>query len=488
MKTIILLFILLISSFMAVSQDMGFRVLPEGGLSIPTGDFTAQNVFADKGVLGGINFDVLWGKFGVELFGGINNNGIDYQDGLPPTGGLIVSKPNSITRDSWKQLLVGLGPMYKIGLTKKLDLELSFKIGFSKFTYPEYTESIETGAPLNQRYLMYETRNQDIKDKLNLATIPAMKLSFKPSKSIAISLGASYTSAMGVEHSYTFLDGDFNPDMSDEQLETTLRTSPMVTNVYKCTFNSIGVTLGVGFTFGGKDKPKDDPKEDEKMDPPIPQYPEDGATITPEEADSLVLEWVKETPNVEKANYNLWLYEVRDSTRKNDSLIYKTKVEKALKLLLPDNIKLRPDSTYRYMVQAIDDPQLKPCPNGCNSVDATFTISNILQVQYYHLLTQNVGTYIEIMDQVKFVLPNNIETGGIVRASLINEANEEVIKIENLNTDQESEIYDTDDEGRIMLDIRRLESGYYVLEVSNERNKKYYLRIFNNKRNEPTKD
>ena len=279
---------------MAVSQDKGFRILPEGGLSIPTGDFKAQNVFADQGVLCGINFDVFWDNFGVGLYGGINKNGIDYQDNLPPVGGLIVSKPNNITRDSWKQLLVALGPTYKMGLTGKLDLEFSLKFGFSKFTYPEYSESIQTGAPLNQRYLMYETMNQDIEKGLEFATIPGIRLSFKPSDKVAISLGANYTSAMGVEHSYSFLDGDFNREMSDEQLEAELRTEPNVTNVYKCTFNSIGITLGIGYTFGWKDKPKDDKEEDEKMDPPIPHYPEDGSTITPEEADSLVLEWVKD--------------------------------------------------------------------------------------------------------------------------------------------------------------------------------------------------
>jgi len=460
--------------------------MPEAGLSLPIGDFKTPYVFASQGFEAGLNIDMFWGKFGLGLYGGINNNKVKYEDELPlSTNGLIIGKSSTGSKFEWSQFLVGLGPILNLDFSEKFDLELSSKFGFSKFSYPDYTEFVEVSDPLNQEYLMYETRNEDVEEKLNAMLRSSARLSFKPSKSIVISLGAHYNYAGSVLHSYRYLDGGFTQEMSNDELETALRASPTVNEIWKCDFNTVGITLGIGIVIGGG---KDQPEEVEKMEPPIPSYPEDGSTITPQEADSLTLEWVKETPNVEKANYNLWLYEVRDSTRKHDSLIYQTKVERSLKLLLPDNIKLRPDSTYRYIVQAIDDPKLKPCPDNCNSVDAVFTISNILQVQHYHLLTQNVGTYIEMKDQVKFVLPNNIETGGIVRAAIINEANEEVLKIEDLNADQESKIFEMDENGRIILDIRSLEGGYYVLEVSNERNKKYYLRIFNTKINETTKD
>ena len=476
MKTNILLFLLMILSSMAFGQGGEFRILPEGGLSIPTADFKAKNVFADKGFLGGINFDVFWGKFGVGLYGGINNNGIDYQDGLPPVGGLIVSKPNSITRDSWKQLLVGLGPMYKIGLTKKLDLELSFKVGFSKFTYPEYTESIETGAPLNQRYLMYATKNQDIKKGFDFAAIPALRLSFKPSEKVAISLGANYTSAMGVEHSYTFLDGDFNPEMSDEQLAAELRTSPNETDVYKCTFNSIGITLGLGYTFGGKDKPKDDPKKDKIMDPPAPQYPPDGAIITPEEADSLVLEWVKETPNVAKANYNLWLYEVRDTTEESDSLIFQTKIIRDTLLDLPDDVQLRTGGLYRWGVQSIESDELKPCPGNCFSFTVIFRIGIPVDVVLKRKLDSGYYTLTSGILRFKYD-EEYVNNGGELEFNIYDYTRTVVISNNspgvNLNT--------LFKDNRFVLNINAinpsLPQGYYVLEVKDKKGEIWMLRF-----------
>lgn len=476
MKTIILLFILLISSVMAVSQDKGFRILPEGGLSLPTGDFKSKYTFGSQGFYGGLNAEYFWGKFGVGLFGGINNNGIDYQDDLPPVGGLIISKPNNIIRDSWKQLLVALGPTYKMGLTGKLDLEFSLKFGFSKFTKPEYAESIQTGAPLNQRYLMYEAMNQDIEKGLEFATIPGIRLSFKPSEKVAISLGANYTSAMGVEHSYTFLDGDFNPDMSDEQLAAVLRTAPTVYELRKCNFNTIGITLGVGFTFGGKDKPKEDPEEDEKMEPPIPQFPEDGSTITPEEADSLVLEWVKETPNVEKANYNFWLYEVQDTTKESDSLIFQKKIIKDTLLELPDDVQLRIGGLYRWGVQSIEAKELKPCPGNCYSITAIFRVGTPVDVLLkrkldsgYYTLTSGIlrfkydeeyvnnGSELEfnIYDYTRTVVISNASPG--VALNTLYKDNRFILNINAINPS--------------------LPQGYYVLEVKDKKGEVWMLRF-----------
>lgn len=469
-----------------MGQNTSFRILPEGGLSIPTADFKAKNVFADQGVLGGISFDVLFGKFGVGLFGGINNNGIDYQDGLPPIGGLIISKPNNITRDSWKQLLVGLGPMYNTRLTKKLDLEFSLKVGFSKFKFPDYAEMIQTGAPLNQQYLMYETRNQDVKKGLDFAAIPGMRLSFKPSEKVAISLGANYTSAMGVEHSYTFLDGDFNPEMSDEQLAAELRNEPNVTNLYKCTFSTIGITLGVGYTFGGgKEKPKDDPKNDKIMDPPEPQYPPDGAIITPEEADSLVLEWVKETPNVAKANYNLWLYEVRDTTKESDSLIFQTKIIRDTLLDLPDDVQLRTGGLYRWGVQSIESDELKPCPGNCYSFKVTFKVGIPVDVE---LQRQLDGGYYVVPDGVLRLKYDEeyIDTDGKLTYNIYNDKHEIVAMNTSMPVASRPPVVPGDN--RYVLNVRSctfsnltpygyLGNGYYVLEVINEKNEKWYLRF-----------
>ena len=473
-----LLFLICLYTTIACSQNGGIRILPEGGLSIPTGDFKSQNVFADQGLQGGLNLDVFFGKFGLGLYGGRNSNSIQYEDRLPSASNLISSRSSRITKDSWKQLLVGLGPIYKMDLSEKLNLEFSLKVGFSKFTFPDYAESIETGAPLSQRYLMYETRNQDVKDKLNLATIPAMRISFKPSAKVSISLSAKYTHAKGIEHSYRYLDGGFNPEMSDDELAAALRTAPTNTEVWKCDFNSIGITLGVGFMLGkGKDKPKEDKKEEQKMEPPVPTYPEDESTITLQEADSLVLEWLKETPNVEKANYNMWLYVVKDSTRNRDSLVYQTKVNRQHKYLLPDDVRLESGLTYRWKVQAVDATELKPCPGDCYSIQVTFKVDQMLRPQYYQMLSQNRGNYIESKNTVRIEIPRNVHIGGKLNGRVMNALQEEVIVLEDLAPNQKSDKHEIDAYGRMSVDIRKLPSGYYVFILSNERKETFYFRF-----------
>lgn len=479
MQKTLLLFIFIFLSITTYGQVKGIRLMPEGGLSLPSGEFKDPNVFAGNGIQAGLNLDAMFGKFGLGLYGGIDKNKIKFEDGLPVnTNGLVPSKSSQGSSYSWDQVLVGLGPILQLKISEKFNFEISPKIGFSKFSYPHFEQSIDVTAPLNQEYLLYKTKNEDIDKKFNTMFLSSARLNFKVSKKIGLALGANYKNVQGVLHSYTYLDGGFNPGMSNEEIVAALRTRPMVTDLRKCNFNSIGVTLGVSFNLGGgKDKPKDEQKDDVKMEPPIPQYPPDGATITVEEADSLVLKWVKETPNVDKANYNLWLYEVRDSTRKHDSLIYKTKVERSLKFLLPENVKLIPDSTYRYEVQAVDDQRLKPCPGDCYSVDATFTISNIIDFQYYHLLTQNAGSYVEIENRLNFTIPDDLETGGRVEARIYNDSSEIIMLLENLTSNTKAENYSVDAQGIVSIPINRFDAGYYVLQVKNERNRDYFLRF-----------
>jgi len=482
----ILLSALIFFSVLSNGQNSVYKISPEAGPSFPIGDFKSVNVFAKQGFQYGINLDKMWGKFGLGLYGGVDMNDTKFDDLLPATNpGLDVIKSSNINRNSWKQFAAGIGPLFKLDISNKFDLDISSKIGFSKFTYPDFSQYVAIGSPLKKGYILYETMNEDIEDKLNLMLLSALRLNYKLTEKIDVALSVNYKHVRDVEHSYSFLRGDFNPGMSNEELVEAIDKAPTVNEIRKCHFNIIGVTLGISFNIGrGKDRPKE-----EKMEPPVPIYPEDGARISGRETDSLTLKWLKESPNVDNANYNLWLYKVIDSTsQKKDSLIFQTKVSKILKVLLPETLKLEMDKTYRWKVQAIDDNRLKPCPGDCYSINSTFKISNILEYQFYQLTTQNSGNYILMKKLLQFAIPKNIETGGKLHVGIFNQRNEEEFIIDNLETGKKEGKYTSDKHGMVTIDLKRFKSGYYYLELSNERNKKYYIRFMISNNNENGKN
>ncbi len=473
MKTLIFLVTLLLLPVLAISQNRGISILPEAGLSSPLGDFKEVNVFAKQGYQFGLHLDKMWGNFGLGLYGGYDKYGIQFPDLIPVEHpGLTILKSEAIVQDSWKQLLAGIGPVLKLNLSKKVHIELTSKVGVSKFAYPDFGKFVEVADPLNQTYVLYQTKNEELKKKFTPMLLSALRLNFKVAKRLDLSLSGNYLHVRDVLHSYAYLDAGLNPNMSAQELVTSLRTAPAVSEVRKCYFNSIGATIGLSFNLAGKES-----KPDEKIDPPVPVYPEDGAVITMEEADSLVLEWRKEQPNVEKANYNFWLYKVSESTNTRDSLIFNTKIKRNLKVSLPESIDLELGASYRWKVQAVDDSRLKACPAGCYSVEASFTVSSVPSFQYYQLISQNQGNYVEVKGQLRVVIPRNIMQGENISGRIFNQKNEVVWESNDLSLGKGGETYTLDDYGMLSVNIAGLPEGYYVFELATEKNRAYFFRF-----------
>ncbi|MCB0651768.1 MAG: hypothetical protein KDC85_10870 [Saprospiraceae bacterium] len=263
-----MIFIFLLLPFFVFCQNKGIRVLPEAGLSNPIGDFKAENVFAKRGVQFGLHLEKMWGKFGLGVYGGMDMNDIQFDDVLPAgNSGLSLTKSENIVQNQWKQFLAAAGPVLKLDLSKKINIELTSKLGLAKVSYPDFGKFLEVGAPLNQAYTLYQTKNETIEQKLNPVLFSALRINFKLAKRVDLSLSGNYKFVKDVLHSYSFLNAEFTPEMSNDALIQTLRTAPTYAEVRKCDFNSFGVAVGLSFIFG-KDKPKD------KMDPPVPDYPE----------------------------------------------------------------------------------------------------------------------------------------------------------------------------------------------------------------------
>lgn len=486
MKYSILFGILLAAITTAVAQRGSVRLLPEAGQSYPLGDFKSQNVFAAKGYQLGGHLDLMWGSFGLGLYGGVDRSDIQYEDLLPAGNpGLSIVKMADIDRGHWQQLAAGLGPVWRLELSKRINFELSSKVGIAQFAYPDYSQLVNIGAPPSQEFTLYQTENEALARRFNPMLLSAGRLNIGLTRNIDLSLAGNFRHVRDVHHAYRYLDGNFSPDMSNEALIDALGTAPTVAEVRKCHFNSVGVTVGLGITFGGN---KDKPGDEVKIAPPVPEYPDDGATLSAEEADSLVLQWQRETPETGKANYNVWLYKAAESGQGADSLIFKTKTQRKNELALPENIQLEPDQTYKWRVQAVDDKELKACPEGCYSVEATFKVVAGQAMQYYHLSNRNSGNYIEVRNAVQVILPENFATGGNINGRIINQQNEEVFKAENLISGGRGEGYTVDDNGRLTVNLSRFESGYYVFELENDRKRQYFFRFKIVKSNEPKKD
>lgn len=459
---------------MALAQKGILRLLPEAGLSYPLGAFQSQNVFAAKGYQFGGHLDLMWGSLGFGLYGGMDRNVIQYEDLLPASNpGLSIVKTADIEQGYWRQLAAGLGPVLRLNFSKRINFELSSKIGVAQFSYPDYSQLVNIGAPLGQEFTLYQTNHEALAKQFNPMLLSAGRLNIGLARNIDLSLSGNFRHVRDVRHAYRFLDGDFSPNMTNDALIEALRTAPTVAEVRKCHFNSVGVTVGLGITFGGK---KDRPDE-VKIAPPVPEYPEDGATISTEEVDSLVLQWQREKPETAKANYNLWLYKVAESGRGADSLIFKTKTQRKNSAALPESVQLEPEQTYKWRVQAVDDRKLKSCPDDCYSLYATFQVGGGESVYFYELLTKDAGNYVEARGQLRVKLPKNVYVDGKVAGKIFNAKNEEVLKVENLLPGNRSAFHSTDEQGGVVFSLRGLPEGYYRLEVQDEQHRGYFLRF-----------
>lgn len=486
MKHSILFGILLAGLTTAVAQSGRVRLMPEAGLSYPLGDFKSQNVFAAKGYQLGGHLDLMWGSFGLGLYGGMDRSDIQYEDLLPAgNSGLSIVKMADIDRGHWRQLSAGLGPVWRVKLSKRINFELSSKVGIAQFAYPDYSQLVNIGGPPSQEFTLYQTNNEAVAKRFNPMLLSAGRLNIGLTRNIDLSLAGNFRHVRDVHHAYRYLDGNFSPDMSNEALIDALGTAPTVAEVRKCHFNSVGVTVGLGITFGGD---KDKLGEEVKIAPPVPEYPEDGATLSLQEAASLELKWLKESPHVAKANYNLWIWKVSESGRGADSLMLQTKVKRGRQYVLPRNVRLESGNAYKWRVQAVDDKKLKACPEGCYSVEATFQVGVVASEQYHQLLTEKSGNYIEVRNRLRVDLPKNIHMMGKPIGRIFNQQSETVWESSDLTARRQAENYALDDYGRLTVNISRLPVGYYFFELTTENKRAYYFRFQVVKNNESNRN
>lgn len=239
-------------------QQSSIDILPELGLAVPHGDFSAQNVFAKNGYQAGIHIDKKLKSFGLGLYLGFNLHKIRNEYPFPSNNtGLSIEKIQSISLNRWQQWKAGLGPSLSFDLSNKIKLDLGTKLGFSKINYPNFIQSFKLNQPLSSPvYTLYQTLHADLDPKLNPMAFSFLRLNVKASEKLGVFVSGNYTHVRNVAHAYRYLDGDFSADMSSEAFLLSLRTAPTVMEIRKCHFNTAGITLGLSLNIGGGKAPK----------------------------------------------------------------------------------------------------------------------------------------------------------------------------------------------------------------------------------------
>lgn len=379
----------------------------------------------------------------------------------------------AIDRDSWRSTFLFIGPVLQLGKDRfKLELFPKIGMGFIK----EASREVTYTSPSGTRHLLYSdnTPETDLQGNTLFSGLD-MRLNIGITKNLGINLsGGLHTNRFFGEGNSTIYRevNTLGRGVMEEEL-----TSGRLLQLDCPSYELLYIGAGISLKFGKKKKDPDPKPEDKVILPPKPVFPENESQIAQSEADSLVLEWTKESPNVNGANYQFYLYK-KGKDGSKDSLLFNTKVFRDTKVELPENIDLQSGLSYRWRVQAVDDQGLKPCLDECLSVTYEFEVTALAIPQYYQLSTKNAGNHVLVQDRLRFVLDRNITTGTQTKLQVFNSRQQLVFEFNNLKEPAQGiEYLDFD---RYEIDIRKLNANeYYYLKVNNS-NRSYFLRFYKN--------
>jgi hypothetical protein len=389
---------------------------------------------------------------------------------LNSVASLISFDPGAVSH--WDNKLIFLGPIFELG--DKLSLKLFPKIGYGFLNAPQKEYFLKSDPSV----LIYSERHEGNKNSL-FSGIDA-KLEFRLIKNISAHLNAGYNTNRFFNETNTTTYRDFSSIQGDISNDL-IKNSPLLEKVCNC-FELINFGAGITIGFGNpkNKKPptetsptkpnKDTAKENKKIEPPTPFYPENEAKISIQEADTLTLEWDKETPSLKSVNYELILYKKGEENEK-DSLLYKQKIERNSHHKLPDEIELINGKEYKWQIQAIDNKALKNCPGDCISIQSEFKVASLVVPQYYQLLTTNSGNSVPVGNELLFIVPRNFQ--GISPLTLRVYKEKKVVALESKNLKEDERVRTTDFE-RFGINIQKLETNqHYFLEVKGNKRTKY---------------
>jgi hypothetical protein len=384
-----------------------------------------------------------------------------------------------LDRDFWLSSFVFVGPVINLG-NGRFHLELFPKIGMGFIK--EARREVTYTSPMGTEHLLYNDNTPETNlDGNSLFSGFDARLNIDLTKNIGINLGGGFNTNrfFGEGNSTIYREVNTSGDgVTEEEL-----TSGRLLQLNCKSYDLFHISAGISLKLGKKKKDKKPEQEGKAMLPPKPIFPEDQSKISQAEADSLVLEWIKETPNVDRANYQFYLYKKQKDGAK-DSLVFNTKIIRNTELELPEKVQLQSGVTYLWKVQATDDKDLNPCPDGCNSITYEFEVATLAIPQFYQMLDKNIGNYVPSGDMLRFMVSPSMLYSEKIILEIFDEDNQVVKSLNDFEeSNQELTILPRN---RYELLIKELAyDQYFVLKVSNGK-RAQFLRFY--KPSKPIKD
>ena len=372
--------------------------------------------------------------------------------------GLVESGASGV----WKTNLLSIGPVLRLG-KGRFHLGLFPKLGFAGITPSSRVIELPQG---NENILVYQDNSETLaEDRLFYGMDGSLQVDLSSSIGLQLLVGYNTNAGLGEGCSTIFreaLDAGAPPSAGAIQNSRLLRKD--------CSSYGLLTTgIGIKISFGPR-RPKE---EVIAMLPPVPFYPEDGASLAEADAKGLRLEWQPEQPEVRQANYRVFLYQVTAGGA--DSLIYEDKTNQQLRLQLPSAAGLSKGAIYRWKVQAVEDQRLAPCPDGCYSMLFTFEVGGPGIPAFYQLLDKNAGAAVPSGGILRFIIDPDLLYKDRLLLSLRDERNSPVL--ENIDIRRDSRVTALSS-NRFELPIGQLAAGQeYTLEVSSGK-RTQYLRFY----------
>ncbi|MDP1725783.1 MAG: hypothetical protein Q8M15_03295 [Bacteroidota bacterium] len=216
--------------------------------------------------------------------------------------------------------------------------------------------------------------------------------------------------------------------------------------------------------------PMDSAINDAVVHPPELKFPKHNSSIKMQDMDSVVFSWAHERSAIKGSIiYEYRLFEVNESGDKEDSLIYTAKKKEELKLLLPKKFKYKEGKRYKWTVAATGNRKLKPCKKGCSSASYIFEIGhNPHTLQYYKMVNENGGNFVEVKDQINFTCCNSIDHHDGISLVLFSSNTDRVLIIDSICVKDSNEklIHMGSFRFSLLLDDLKAEEPY-ILRVGN---------------------
>ncbi|MBC7382855.1 MAG: hypothetical protein H7296_07635 [Bacteroidia bacterium] len=223
------------------------------------------------------------------------------------------------------------------------------------------------------------------------------------------------------------------------------------------------------------DQSGNDEKEDDVNTPEL-KFPKHNSSIRRTDIDTVEFSWKHQRGNIKGAIiYEYKLFQVNESGDKEDSLIYIAKKKEELKLILPKSLKLIDGKRYKWNISATSNRKLKPCKKGCSSASYQFEIGlNRNTLQYYKLMPENKGNYLEVKEELNFTCCKSIDPHDGISMVLYNSQMNEILIIDSINVKDSNEKLVNMGSNRYSLLLKDLKTKEpYMMRVGNKTSFEY---------------